>query len=269
VVNELQGEKIDIIPWNPDAATFIVNALQPAEVAKVVLDEDAERIEVVVPDEQLSLAIGRRGQNVRLASQLTGWDIDILTEQEESERRQKEFQERSQLFVNALDLDEVVGQLLASEGFATIEDIAFVEADELASIEGFDDETASVLQERAREYLEKREAEQDAERRALGVADELKEVPGMTTAMLVALGKGGICTVEDFAGSVPDELTGWTERKDGEATRHAGALDGFDVSRADAESMIMRARVLAGWISEADLAPPEEAPAEEEAPAAL
>ena len=200
VVNELQGEKIDIIPWSQDAATFIVNALQPAEVAKVVLDEEAERIEVVVPDEQLSLAIGRRGQNVRLASQLTGWDIDILTEQEESERRQKEFQERSQLFIDALDLDEVVGQLLASEGFASVEEIAFVDQAELGSIEGFDEETATELQTRAHEYLEKLEAEQDAERRELGVEDALKEVPGITTAMLVALGKGDIKTVEDFAG---------------------------------------------------------------------
>ena len=264
VVNELQGEKIDIIPWSADAATFIVNALQPAEVAKVVLDEDAERIEVVVPDEQLSLAIGRRGQNVRLASQLTGWDIDILTEQEESERRQKEFQERSQLFIDALDLDEVVGQLLASEGFADVEEIAFVDRDELASIEGFDEETADELQARAHEYLEKLEAEQDAERRELGVEDALKEVPGITTAMLVALGKDDIKTVEDFAGAVPDDLTGYVERKDGEVKRIPGALEGFGLSRADAEAMIMAARVKAGWISEEDLHPAEaEAEAEE------
>jgi N utilization substance protein A len=230
----------------------------------VVLDEDAERIEVVVPDEQLSLAIGRRGQNVRLASQLTGWDIDILTEQEESERRQKEFQERSQLFIAALDVDEVVGQLLASEGFANVEEIAFVDIEDLASIEGFDDETANELQTRAREYLDKLEAEQDAERKALGVEDGLKDVPGLTTAMLVALGKNEIRTVEDFAGSIPDELTGWVERKDGEATRHPGALEAFNVSRADAETMIMQARVTAGWITEADLNPPApEAPVDE------
>ncbi len=265
VVNELQGEKIDIIPWNPDAATFIVNALQPAEVAKVVLDEDAERIEVVVPDEQLSLAIGRRGQNVRLASQLTGWDIDILTEQEELERRQKEFQERSQLFIVALDLDEVVGQLLASEGFASVEEIAFVDQDELASIEGFDEETATELQARAHEYLEKLEAEQDAERKELGVEDALKEVPGITTAMLVALGKDDIKTVEDFAGSVPDDLTGYVERKDGEAKRIPGALEGFGLSRADAEAMIMAARVKVGWISEEDLHPAVEGEAGEAA----
>jgi len=262
VVNELQGEKIDIIPWSQDAATFIVNALQPAEVAKVVLDEDAERIEVVVPDEQLSLAIGRRGQNVRLASQLTGWDIDILTEQEESERRQREFQDRSTLFISALDVDEVVGQLLASEGFSSIEEIAFVELEELASIEGFDEETATELQRRAREYLEQLEAEQDEERKRLGVDDALKEVPGITTAMLVALGKAELRTLEDFAGSVPDELVGWVERREGEVTRHPGALDAFDLSRADAETMIMAARIKAGWITEEDLNPP---PAEEEA----
>ncbi|MGE0458968.1 MAG: transcription termination factor NusA [Bauldia sp.] len=268
VVNELQGEKIDIIPWNPDPATFIVNALQPAEVAKVVLDEDAERIEVVVPDEQLSLAIGRRGQNVRLASQLTGWDIDILTEQEESERRQKEFAERSELFINALDVDELVGQLLASEGFTSVEEIAFVEPDELASIEGFDDETASELQTRATEYLERRDAELDAERQALGVADDLKDVPGMTTGMLVALGKNDIKTVEDFAGAVADDLIGYTERKDGESTFHAGALDGFGISKAEAEGMIMQARVLAGWIDASALEPEPAEAGEEPAPVA-
>jgi len=269
VVNELQGEKIDIIPWSQDAATFIVNALQPAEVAKVVLDEEAERIEVVVPDEQLSLAIGRRGQNVRLASQLTGWDIDILTEQEESERRQKEFQERSQLFVTALDVDEVVGQLLASEGFASVEEIAFVELDELASIEGFDEDTAVELQNRAREYLAKLEAAQDEERRALGVEDAVKEIPGVTTAMLVALGKGEVKSVEDFAGLVPDDVVGWVERKESESTRHPGILDGFELSRAEAEAMIMQARLKAGWITEADLAQPEpEAVAADGAPAA-
>ena len=253
VVNELQGEKIDIIPWSGDAATFIVNALQPAEVAKVVLDEEAERIEVVVPDDQLSLAIGRRGQNVRLASQLTGWDIDILTEQEESERRQKEFQERSVLFVEALDVDEVVGQLLASEGFANVEEIAYIELEDLASIEGFDDDTATELQTRAREYLARIEGEQDEERKALGVADELKEIPGITTAALVALGKADIRTVEDFAGLVPDDLVGYVERKDGESSRTPGALDGFDISRADAEAMIMQARLQAGWITQEDL----------------
>jgi N utilization substance protein A len=265
VVNELQGEKIDIIPWSQDAATFIVNALQPAEVAKVVLDEDAERIEVVVPDEQLSLAIGRRGQNVRLASQLTGWDIDILTEQEESERRQREFQERSALFIQALDVDEVVGQLLASEGFTSVDEIAFVELDDLSGIEGFDEETAVELQTRARDYLARLEAEQDEERKALGVEDALKEVAGVTTSMLVALGKADVKTVEDFAGLIPDDLVGWVERKDGEATRHTGALDGFDLSRADAEAMIMNARIKAGWITEEDLKAGEEGPVEEPA----
>src|SRR5476649_1377850 len=211
VVNELQGEKIDIIPWSPDVATFVVNALAPAEVAKVVLDEDKERIEVVVPDAQLSLAIGRRGQNVRLASQLTGWDIDILTEQEESERRQAEFENRTKIFVEALNLDEVVGQLLASEGFGSIEELAMVDEKEIASIEGFDEETAKELQERAKEYIDKLENELDAKRVELGVADELKEVPGVTTKILVAFGENGVKNVEDLAGCATDDLTGWTE----------------------------------------------------------
>jgi N utilization substance protein A len=248
VVGELQGEKIDIIPWSPDQATFIVNALQPAEVVKVVLDEEADRIEVVVPDDQLSLAIGRRGQNVRLASQLTGWDIDILTEAEESERRQKEFAERTDLFMNALDVDEVVGQLLASEGFRSVEEIAYVDAGEVASIEGFDEDTAGEIQERAREYLARIEAENEARRAELGVEDDLKEIDGVTTAMLVAFGENDIKNVEDLAGCATDDLVGWTEGKGAEATRYKGALDGFDVSRAEAESMVMAARVKAGWI---------------------
>jgi N utilization substance protein A len=263
VVNELQGEKIDIIPWSPDIATFVVNALAPAEVAKVVLDEDRERIEVVVPDAQLSLAIGRRGQNVRLASQLTGWDIDILTEQEESERRQAEFQNRTKVFMEALDVDEVVGQLLASEGFASVEELALVEEKELAGIEGFDEDTARELQTRARDYLAKIEGELDAKRKELGVEDALHDVPGVTTAMMVKFGENGIKSVEDLAGCATDDLVGWTERKDGETKREPGILD--DMSREDAEAMIMQARLKAGWVTEADLAPPaaaEEAPAE-------
>jgi transcription termination/antitermination protein NusA len=250
VVNELQGEKIDIIPWSVDAATFIVNALQPAEVMKVVLDEDSTRIEVVVPDDQLSLAIGRRGQNVRLASQLTGWDIDILTEAEESERRQKEFVERTNVFMTALDVDEVVAQLLASEGFRSVEELAYVEPRELASIEGFDADTAGEIQSRAQAYLAKIEAEQDDKRKALGVADELKSVDGVTTAMLVKFGENEVKTLEDLAGCATDDLVGWTERGEGEPKQHPGFLEGFDVSREQAESMIMRARVLAGWIEE-------------------
>ena len=251
VVNELQGEKIDIIPWSPDAATFIVNALQPAEVVKVVLDEDSERIEVVVPDDQLSLAIGRRGQNVRLASQLTGWDIDIMTEAEESERRQKEFVERTNTFMNALDVDEVVGQLLASEGFRSVEELAFVEPSELAGIEGFDQDTAGEIQERARSYLARLEAELDGRRQELGVSDELREVPGVTTAMLVKLGENDVKTVEDFAGCATDDLVGWSERKDGETVKHPGFFDGLEISRDEAEAMIMAARVKAGWVEEA------------------
>jgi N utilization substance protein A len=260
-VNELQGEKIDIIQWSPDAATFIVNALAPAEVVKVVLDEDAERIEVVVPDTQLSLAIGRRGQNVRLASQLTGWDIDILTEAEESERRQAEFTERTNMFMEALDVDEFIAQLLTSEGFSSIEEAAYVELAEIANIEGFDEDTAAEIQTRAREYLERKEAELDAKRKELGVADDLGEVEGMTTAMMVALGENDVKSLQDFAECATDDITGWHEKVDGEAVRHAGFLDGFDISRAEAEEMIMAARVKAGMISEEDLRKEEE-PAE-------
>ncbi len=264
VVNELQGEKIDIIPWTADPANFVVNALAPAEVAKVVLDEDRNRMEVVVPDQQLSLAIGRRGQNVRLASQLTGWDIDIVTEQEESEHRQAEFEKRTNLFIEALNLDEVVGQLLASEGFNSVEELAMVDEKEIAGIEGFDEDTARELQARAREYLSREEAELDARRQELGVEDALKDIPGITTGILVKLGENDIKTVEDLAGCATDDLFGWSERKDGETTRHAGILDEFDLSRDETEALIMQARVKAGWIKEEDLAGPpgEEAPAE-------
>jgi N utilization substance protein A len=254
VVNELQGEKIDIIPWSQDIATFVVNALAPAEVAKVVLDEDRERIAVVVPDQQLSLAIGRRGQNVRLASQLTGWDIDILTEQEESERRQAEFEKRTKMFVEALNVEEMVGQLLASEGFNSIEELSMVDLKDIASIEGFDEETASELQIRAQDYLAKVEAEYEERSRELGVLSELREVPGMTARMMVALGENAIKTVEDLAGCATDDLSGWSERKDGETTRHPGFLEGFDLSREECEMLIMQARFKAGWITEAELA---------------
>jgi N utilization substance protein A len=263
VVNELQGEKIDIIPWSMDTATFVVNALAPAEVAKVVLDEDRQRIEVVVPDQQLSLAIGRRGQNVRLASQLTNWDIDILTEQEESERRQAEFEKRTKMFMEALNVDEVVGQLLASEGFTSVEELAYVEPKELSSIEGFDEETAGELQARAQDHLGRIEAELDGKRKELGVEDAMKEIPGVTTAMLVKLGENGVKTVDDLAGCATDDLAGWTERKDGEAKHEPGFLDGFELSREECEGIVMQARLKAGWITEADLAPA----AEEEAPA--
>jgi len=219
---------------------------------------------VVVPDQQLSLAIGRRGQNVRLASQLTGWDIDILTEQEESERRQAEFENRTRIFIDALNVDEVVGQLLASEGFTSVEELAYVDEKDIASIEGFDEDTARELQERAREYLGRIEGELDAKRTELGVEDALKEVAGVTTRMLVAFGENDIKTIEDLAGCATDDLVGWVERKDGESVKHAGILDGFEVSRDEAEALIMHARVKAGWISEADLAA---AAAEEEAPA--
>jgi transcription termination/antitermination protein NusA len=264
VVNELQGEKIDIIQWSPDVATFVVNALAPAEVAKVVLDEEAERIEVVVPDEQLSLAIGRRGQNVRLASQLTGWDIDIMTEAEESERRQKEFAARTQHFVDALDVDETLAQLLASEGFDRVEELAMVELREVASIEGLDETTAEELQNRARTYLERRAAELEERRKELGVRDDLANFEGLSPEMLVALGEADIKSLEDFADCATDDLTGWNERKDGQTVKHKGALSALDVSAPEAQDLILKARVALGWI-EAPVE--EEAPAEEEAQA--
>jgi N utilization substance protein A len=256
VVAELQGEKIDIIQWSPDEATFIVNALAPAEVSKVVMDEEDERVEVVVPDEQLSLAIGRRGQNVRLASQLTGWQIDIMTESQESERRQREFAERTALFQEALDVDEVIAQLLVTEGFATVEDVAYVDVSEIASIEGFDEDTGAEIQARATDFLDKIAAEFDAKRRELGVDDALLEIEGVTLPIAVALGEGDVKTIENLADLVPDDLRGWFESKNGERVREPGILEAFGLEPHDAEALIMRARVVMGWVE----APPEPEP---------
>lgn len=268
VVNELQGEKIDIIQYSPDPATHIVNALAPAEVVKVVLDEDAQRIEVVVPDDQLSLAIGRRGQNVRLASQLTGWDIDILTEAEESDRRQEEFRQHSELFIATLDVDEVIAQLLVSEGFAALDEVAYVEIHELADIEGFDEDTALELQTRAREYIEAQAVANETRRQELGVSNDIAEIDGITSDMLVAFGENDIKTMEDLAGCASDDLTGWFETVDGERKKMAGILEKFDIEADEANVLIMHARVLVGWVTEeelaADLANDEEAT--EEAP---
>ncbi|WP_286693084.1 MULTISPECIES: transcription termination factor NusA [unclassified Brevundimonas] len=260
VVAELQGEKIDIIQWNPDEPTFIVNALAPAEVSKVVLDEEADRVEVVVPDEQLSLAIGRRGQNVRLASQLTGWQIDIITETQDSERRQREFAERTTLFQEALDVDEVIAQLLVTEGFATVEDLAFVEPYEISDIEGFDEETAEELQARARDFLDKQAQALDARRKELGVEDGVLEVPGVTLPMAVALGENGVKTVEDLADLATDEIRGGYEMKNGERVKVPGVLESFSLAQEDAEMLILQARVAAGWIDASELPQPEPEP---------
>ncbi|MDZ4110899.1 MAG: transcription termination factor NusA [Brevundimonas sp.] len=260
VVAELQGEKIDIIQWNPDEPTFIVNALAPAEVSKVVLDEEADRVEVVVPDEQLSLAIGRRGQNVRLASQLTGWQIDIITETQDSERRQREFSERTVLFQEALDVDEVIAQLLVTEGFATVEDLAFVEPYEISDIEGFDEETAEELQARARDFLDKQAQALDARRKELGVEDGVLEVPGVTLPMAVALGENGVKTVEDLADLATDEIRGGYEMKNGERVKLPGVLESFNLAQEDAELLILQARVAAGWIDASELPQPEPEP---------
>src|SRR3954467_13556760 len=262
VVAELQGEKIDIIQWSPDEPTFIVNALAPAEVTKVVLDEEDNRVEVVVPDEQLSLAIGRRGQNVRLASQLTGWETATLTQRQGRARRQREFAERTGLFQEALDVDEVIAQLLVTEGFATVEDVAYVEPSEIASIEGFDEDTGAEIQARATDFLDKIAAEYDAKRTELGVEDALLEIEGVTLPMAVALGEGGVKTVEDLADLVPDDLRGWFETKDGQRVRETGMLEAFGLEPADAEALIMRRRAATGWIE----APPEPEPEGEEEP---
>ena len=255
VVGELSGEKIDIIPWNYDAATFIVNALQPAEVSKVVLDEDEQRVEVVVADDQFPLAIGRRGQNVRLASQLTGWQIDLVTETADSERYQRDFQARTELFMTALDADETLAQLLASEGFESVEEIAYVAPEDFISIEGFDLDVANEIQERAREYLENLAAEQDARRKELGVEDDVMELDGMTVGFAVKFGENDVKSLEDIAGLVPDDITGWREPgPDGKPVFQEGILKKGDMRKDEAQIFIMRARVAAGWVEPEALA---------------
>ena len=264
VVNELQGEKIDIIPWNDDQPTFLVNALQPAEVTKVVLDEEAGKIEVVVPDDQLSLAIGRRGQNVRLASQLTNLDIDILTEAEESVRRQKEFEERTTLFMETLDLDEFFAQLLVSEGFASLEEVAYVELDELMVIDGVDEETASELQTRAREFIEKETQEALEKLRGLGVEEALLNFDGLSPQMLLALADDNIKSVEEFAKCADWELAGGWTTVDGERVKDDGLLENFGLRLEEAQDLIMTARVILGWVNPDDIAPTNSSETEEE-----
>jgi len=271
VVQEMQGEKIDIIPWSEDTATFVVNALQPANVSRVVIDEEEDRIEVVVPDDQLSLAIGRRGQNVRLASQLTAKAIDILTEQDASEKRQKEFVDRSTMFEKELDVDETLAQLLVAEGFTSLEEVAYVEPDEIAAIEGLE-ELADELQSRASEALERREQANREERTALGVEDDLTTMPYLTEAMLVTLGKAGIKTLDDLADLATDELV---EKKRAEPRRRnedapkretpkGGILSEYGLSDEQGNEIIMAARQ--HWFAdeEADAAEPETAEGEGE-----
>ena len=253
VVNELQGEKIDIIPWNEDQPTFLVNALQPAEVSKVVLDEEAGKIEVVVPDEQLSLAIGRRGQNVRLASQLTNLDIDIMTEADESARRQKEFEERTKLFIDTLDLDEFFAQLLVSEGFANLEEVAYVEIDEILVIEGIDEDTAGELQTRAREFLEAQAQKAIDRARELGVEDSLMNFEGLTPQMIEALANDGIKTLEDFATCADWELAGGWTTVDGQRVKDDGLLEQFEMSLEEAQELVMTARIVLGWVDPDEL----------------
>ncbi len=265
VVGELQGEKIDIIPWNEDQATFLVNALQPAEVSKVVVDEDAGKIEVVVPDEQLSLAIGRRGQNVRLASQLTGLDIDILTEEEESKRRQAEFNTRTQLFMEALDLDEFFAQLLVAEGFTNLDEVAYVDLDELLSIDGVDEGTAAELQARARDYIEAANTKALENARALGVEDSLVEFDGLTPQMVEALAKDGVKTLEDFATCADWELAGGWTTVNGQRVKDEGLLEPYGISLEDAQAMVMTARIQLGWVDPSELEVTEDSDEEAQA----
>ncbi len=271
VVQEMQGEKIDIIPWSPDTATFVVNALQPASVSRVVIDEEEDRIEVVVPDDQLSLAIGRRGQNVRLASQLTGKAIDILTEADASEKRQKEFLERTEMFQTELDVDETLAQLLVAEGFGALEEVAYVEADEIASIEGFDEDLAAELQSRATEALERREEANRTLRRDLGVSDDLAAMPYITEAMLVTLGKAGIKTLDDLADLATDELV---QKKRQEPRRRnedapkrpedkGGVLGEYGLTEEQGNEIIMAAR--AHWFEDEEAPAAETATTDEEA----
>lgn len=264
VVGELQGEKIDIIPWNEDQATFLVNALQPAEVSKVVIDEEAGKIEVVVPDEQLSLAIGRRGQNVRLASQLTGLDIDILTEAEESQRRQAEFADRTKLFVDSLDLDEFFAQLLVAEGFTSLEEVAYVDLDELLAIEGVDEGTAGELQARARDVIEEQNRKAIEAATALGVEQSLFDFEGLTPQMIEALAKDDVKTLEDFATCADWELAGGWTTVDGARHKDEGILEKFDVSLEEAQALIMTARVQLGWVDPTEMEVEEEEPVEGE-----
>ena len=264
VVNELQGEKIDIIPWNEDQPTFLVNALQPAEVTKVVLDEEAGKIVVVVPDDQLSLAIGRRGQNVRLASQLTNLDIDIMTEEEESKRRQAEFEVRTKLFVDSLDLDEFFAQLLVSEGFTSLEEVAYVDVDELLVIDGVDEATAGELQARARDVIEAENTRAMARARDLGVEDSLVNFEGLTPQMIEALADDGVKTLEDFATCADWELAGGWTTVDGERVKDEGVLEKFEVDLAEAQNMVMTARIMLGWVDPEELVEENEAETSED-----
>jgi len=206
VVGEMHGEKVDIVPWSSDIATFMVNALAPAEVSRVIVEEDENRIQVIVPDDQQSLAIGRRGQNVRLAAQLTGWEIDISTETSDSERRTSEMESLVELYTRALDVDEVIARLLATEGFSSVEEIAYVESEELTSIEGFDEDVATELQKRARDYLDEEEKKNTEQYKELGVSEELAQLEGLSPKMLTVLGENKIKTLDDFADLAGDEV---------------------------------------------------------------
>jgi len=253
VVQELRGERIDIVPWSPDPARYVCTALSPAQVSKVIIDDAGKSMDVIVPDDQLSLAIGRKGQNVRLASQLTALDIDIMTEAEESERRQAEFMERTNLFMETLDLDEFFAQLLVSEGFTSLEEVAYVDQDELLVIDGVDESTASELQARARDHIDALNAKALENAKALGAEQSLIDVEGLTPQMIEALAEDGVKTVEDFATCADWELAGGWTTVDGERVKDDGVLEKFDMSLEEAQSLIMTARIALGWVDPAEL----------------
>ncbi len=243
VVSELQGEKIDIIPHSPDIVTYVVNALAPAEISKVVVDENTGKLDVVVPEDQLSQAIGRRGQNVRLATQLTNVDIDILTEEQDAERREKEFNERSKLFMELLDVDDVIARLLIAEGFYDIEEIIDSNLADLSSIKGFDESLAQELQERAKQSLAQQKIERTAKMKSLKMKADLIAVEGLTHDMLVILGENSICSLDDFAGLATGELYGEED----------SLFAGLKFTANKASEMITKARVKMGWIEEEEL----------------
>ncbi len=228
IIAELQGEKIDVIQWSSDPATFIVNALSPNEVLKIVIDEETKNVEVVLSEEQLSLAIGRRGQNIRLVSQLTGWHIDMMNEAQESEHRMNETKERVDLFMRALDIDDMMAHLLIQEGFAKVEDIAFIALEELAGIEGFDEDLAAELQNRAKAYLIVEQDNMEKKITELNLADDLKNFDGLTLDMLVKLGEANVRTLDDLADLAGDELL--------------EIVGTEELNADDADALIMKAR---------------------------
>ena len=242
VVNELQGEKIDIVNWSEDPAILVSNALSPAEVQRVNVDLERKKLDVILTEENLSKAIGRRGQNVRLATKLLNFEINIMTDAEDSERRQLEFKEKTENFVKNLELDETLGQLLVAEGYSTIDDIKDSSAENLLKIEGIEEETAKALIERAKEFHQKDQEDISERIKELGLDDGLINLKGLTPGMLVTLGDQKILTLQDFADLASDELTGGYDVVKGERVKIQGYLEDFALSKEEADELIMSAR---------------------------